>query len=86
MRLPAQIDAGHGSRLLNCIIDDVSEFGARMTLATGAKLPRDFVLLLTTNGGVHRCCHILWHDELELGVQFLPAPQKDLAAIVELDG
>jgi hypothetical protein len=54
-----------------------------MTLATGVKLPRKFVLLLTASGGVRRRCHILWHDELELGVQFLPP--EDLATFVALN-
>ena len=84
--LPARIDAGHGLRLLNCVIDDLSKFIARTTLAIDAKLPKDFVLVLSAQGDVRRHCHTLRRDGLELDVQFLPDGPKDQAAIVEPDG
>jgi|ERR1700688_680212 PilZ domain len=86
LHLPARIDIGRGSRLLHCFVDDLSEPGARITLANRAKLPREFVLVLTAAGDVRRLCRTLWCDELELGVEFLPHPLEASTTIVELEG
>jgi hypothetical protein len=72
MHLPARIDTGRGSRLLHCVIDDLWESGARITLAIDAKLPREFALILSAEGDARRRCRTLWRDELELSVEFLP--------------
>ncbi len=72
IRLPARIDTGRGSRLLHCIICDLSDKRARITLAANAKLPDEFVIVMTAEGRVRRRCRILWRDGLEFGVQFLP--------------
>ena len=71
MHLPARIDIGQGARLLHCVIDDLWEFGARITLAVDAKLPGEFVLVLSAQGDARRRCHALWRDRLELSVEFL---------------
>jgi hypothetical protein len=70
MDLPARIDTGQGSYLL-CILDNFSESGVRITLASDAKLPREFSLVLTASGDVRRRCRTLWRDGVELGVQWL---------------
>ena len=77
MHLPARIDTGQGSRLLHCVIDDLWEFGARITLVIDAKLPGEFVLVLSAQGDARRRCRALWRDRLELSVEFLPGPQED---------
>jgi len=76
MHLPARIDTGRGLRLLNCVIDDLWEAGARITLAIDAKLPREFVLVLSAEGDARRRCRSLWRDGLEVSVEFLPDPLK----------
>jgi len=86
MHLPARIDTGHGLRLLNCVIGDLSESIARITIAIDAKLPKEFVLVLSAQGDVRRHCRTLRRNGLELDVQFLPDGPKDQAAIVEPDG
>jgi hypothetical protein len=55
------------------------------SLAIDAKLPREFVLVLTADGDARRRCRTLWRDELELSVEFLPDPPKDSTTIVQLD-
>jgi len=85
MHLPARIDTGQGSRLLHCVIDDLWEFGARITLAIDAKLPRELVLVLSAEGDARRRCRILWRDELELSVEFLPDAPEDSPTIAVLD-
>lgn len=77
MHLPARIDTGRGARLLHCVIDDLWESGARITLAIDAKLPREFVLVLSAEGDACRQCRTLWRDRLEISVEFLPDPHKD---------
>jgi hypothetical protein len=71
MHLPARIDTGQGLRLLHCVIDDLWEFGARITLVVDAKLPGEFVLVLSAQGDARRRCRALWRDHLELSVEFL---------------
>lgn len=71
IRLPARIDIGRGSRLLHCIICDLSDERARITLASNARLPNEFVVVLTAEGRVRRRCPTLWRDGLELGIRFL---------------
>jgi len=51
-------------------------------IAIDAKLPREFVLVLSAEGDARRRCRILWRDGLELGVQFLPNPPEDAALVV----
>jgi len=76
MHLPARIDTGRGSRLLHCVIDDLWESGARITLAIDSKLPKEFVLVLSAQGAARRRCRALWRDELKLSVEFLPNPHE----------
>jgi hypothetical protein len=59
---------------MHCVIDDLWDSGARITLAADAKLPRDFVLVLSAEGAARRRCRTLRRDGLELSVEFLPDP------------
>jgi hypothetical protein len=73
---PARIDTGQGSRLLHCVIDDLWESGAHITLAIDTKLPSEFVLVLSAEGDARRRCRTLWRDHLELSVEFLTDPRE----------
>ena len=84
MHLPAQIDIGR-PRLVHCVIGRLSEAGARIVLTIDARLPREFFLLMTADGKLRRRCRVLWRDELELSVEFLPDPAEGAAAVVEAD-
>jgi hypothetical protein len=79
MHLPARIDTGRGSRLLHCVIDDLWESGARITLANDTKLSREFVLVLSAEGDARRRCRTLWRDRLQVSVEFLPDSPKGSA-------
>lgn len=72
LHLPARIDCGRGTRPLHCIVSDLSETGARMTLARDARLPDEFILVLTADGRGRRRCRIARRDHLEVSVRFLP--------------
>jgi len=71
LHLPARIDCGRGSRPLHCIVSDMSETGARMTLAKDTRLPDEFVLMLTADGRRRRRCRVVLRDHLEISVRFL---------------
>ncbi|MFZ3360040.1 MAG: PilZ domain-containing protein [Xanthobacteraceae bacterium] len=66
----AKIMKDKDTPLLRCAISDVSDSGARLSLAAEAELPDKFLLLLTTDGGAHRQCRVIWRDGLTLGVKF----------------
>jgi hypothetical protein len=54
-----------------CEICDISETGARVTLAIDGELPKEFVLLMTASGSTRRLCRLVWRSGLTLGVQFI---------------
>lgn len=72
LHLPARIDCGRGTRPLHCIVSDLSETGARMTLAKDTRLPEEFVLILTADGRSRRRCRIVRRDHLDVNVHFFP--------------
>ena len=72
LHLPARIDCGRGTRPLHCIVSDMSETEARMTLAKDTRLPDEFVLVLTADGRRRRRCRVVRRDNLEVSVRFLP--------------
>jgi hypothetical protein len=43
-----------------------------MTLARDARLPQEFVLVLTADGRSQRRCRIVRRDHLDVRVRFLP--------------
>lgn len=66
----AQIVLDKNGKLRPCSIVDISESGARIVLDTSEALPKRFLLLLASRGGIRECRQV-WRDELTLGVEFL---------------
>ena len=79
----AFIDVGDGAPPHRCAITDISNSGARISVATANDLPSDFSLLLTLHGKVRRHCRVSWRSDLEVGVVFVPAPEQFRASAVE---
>ncbi len=50
LHYPAWIDVGDGSALRDCLIYDISETGARLTIAGEEQVPDNFTLLLSRDG------------------------------------
>jgi PilZ domain len=55
---------------------DVSQTGARLSVANPNELPDEFMLAL--NPELHRWCCIIWRKDHEIGVQFKGTPEKYL--------
>jgi len=54
----------------NCLIEDISQSGARIVLEEGQELPKRFVLLLSSPGDARRVCRLVWQAGLTAGVKF----------------
>jgi hypothetical protein len=66
----ARIFTDQKTPLIACMLNDVSEIGARVLLKEGQELPDRFVLLLTQNGNARRNCRVVWRSGDNIGVEF----------------
>ena len=71
--IPTWIVATDGSWRRDCVMVDVSQYGARLVVKDGiAGLDLyDFLLLLTENGKVSRRCRLARKNGGEIGVRFV---------------
>ena len=70
---PAQMMAIDGTWRRDCIIEDVGEGGARLSVGdsiTGLQLT-EFFLVLSSMGLAYRHCKLAWVNGDEIGVSFL---------------
>lgn len=63
-----------GGPWMPCAIIDVSHNGACLRVG-GLVLPKVFLLLMTSNGGVRRTCATVWRRDDLAGVQFVTSKQ-----------
>jgi hypothetical protein len=56
--------------LIGCVLNDVSDHGARLDVENSADLPDHFVLLLSNRGTPKRNCKVVWRGDNQLGVEF----------------
>jgi PilZ domain len=61
----AQIDAGGGATPRSCIICDISNGGARLTIGPKSEVPEEFTLLF------RRRCRVVRRSDGQIGVQFV---------------
>jgi hypothetical protein len=73
-RYPAWIDIGDGSALRDCMIYDISEIGARLTVADEEPIPDNFTLLLSRDGSARRICQTTSRSGFNIGIKFLRNP------------
>jgi hypothetical protein len=81
--MAGRIIYNQGKSILDCQIRNFSEHGAKISVATAAKLPNKFKLDIPSRG---RCylADVRWRDRDSMGVQFCepaapPRPQSGLA-------
>lgn len=64
------IDIGKGRPLILCMINDLSDTGARITIPSAQNLPKEFILLFTPQRGVGRRCRLIWQAGHDIGCKF----------------
>ena len=54
-----------------CVLWDVSEGGARLTVASKAKIPDEFTLTLARDAPSGTSCRVVWRLREQIGIQFV---------------
>ena len=54
-----------------CVLDNMSETGAKLVFKEEMDLPVNFVLRLSLDGRVARKCRLAWHSGNDIGVEFV---------------
>jgi len=78
---PAHMMAIDGTWRRECVMEDVSETGAKLTVegsVEGLHL-KEFFLLLSSTGLAYRRCELAWVNGNQIGVNFLKAGDKKKA-------
>src|SRR2546429_1612993 len=76
--IPAQMMAIDGTWRRDCVMEDVSETGAKLTIegsVEGLHL-KEFFLLLSSTGLAYRRCELAWVNGDQIGVNFLKQGDK----------
>ena len=80
--IPAHMMAIDGTWRRECVMEDVSETGAKLTVegsVEGLHL-QEFFLLLSSTGLAYRRCELAWVNVDQIGVNFLKQGDKKKAA------
>lgn len=76
--IPAHMMGIDGTWRRDCIMEDVSETGAKLTIegsVQGLNL-KEFFLLLSSTGLAYRRCELAWVNGDQIGVTFLKQGEK----------
>jgi hypothetical protein len=68
----AWLDTGDGGPLLNCLLVDISESGAKLAFDEVDQIPETFSLRLSRFGHPRHQCRVVWRSSTALGVTFGP--------------
>ncbi len=71
---PAQIDRCDGSAMLPCLIWDITDRGAQISIETAGYVPDRFTLHLASGRGPQRHCRVATRNHLDVTVEFVTAP------------
>jgi hypothetical protein len=80
--IPAQMMGIDGTWRRDCMMEDVSEIGAKLTIdgAIDGLHLKEFFLLLSSTGLAYRRCELAWVNGDQIGVTFLkPGDRKKRA-------
>lgn len=71
--VPVRIQAIDGTWSRSCLMLDVADDGAKLSLAESVESLRlkEFFLILSTTGPAFRRCELVWVNGGEIGVRFL---------------
>jgi hypothetical protein len=59
-----------GSSILNCVIENISDTGAKLIFKDASEVPDSFILWLSQDGRVARQCQVVRRSGREFGVRF----------------
>ncbi len=74
VQCPAWVELGGALPRRECILCDLSDRGARLTIAAPNDLPEEFTLLFSADGTRNRHCRVVWRSDAQIGVEFLGHP------------
>src|SRR5438105_333766 len=74
-RQAAWISCGDTPALIQCVIWDLAEGGARLASPRLNMLPDLFTLNLTKDGKSSRFCRVVWRNKPHVGVEFIDTAQ-----------
>lgn len=86
-------EVGYAARLelrpgrpVGCVLSDISDTGARLTVPYPDKVPQRFLLWLTQTGSARRTCQVVWRKTSQVGVKFERVlPEEKRATLEPLD-
>ena len=76
-----------GTRRRNCLMEDVSEIGAKLTVEgsiEGLQL-KEFFLLLSSTGLAYRRCELAWVNGEQIGAKCIAQTKKKRSAKISAD-
>jgi len=73
---PAWIKSDIDSQSYECTVLDVSDGGARIVVSSRMRVPKEFWLVLTSDGTRRRRCEIVWRSDNQVGVRYLGPVQS----------
>lgn len=68
---PVAIENPADGSSVPCVIQDISETGAKLGLKDLVAIPDEFLLRLSGNRQATRHCRVVWRDEQAVGVRFV---------------
>ena len=80
---PAWFERSSNNILERCILVNLCEIGARLTISDVYDLPEKFALHLTRGSNLVRRCRVIWQQDHEVGVEFLSEVPLDHTTVPE---
>ena len=74
MHYPALISREDGSPHIECMVWDMTDIGARLTVGVRDQIPDHFVLMPAKGEFGRRWCQAVWRLQLEIGIKFVAGP------------
>lgn len=71
MHYPVSIESLTDGTITACVIQDISETGARLGLKDAVEVPDEFILRLAGQRAASRHCMVVWRETDSIGVRFV---------------
>src|SRR3954469_20661584 len=73
-------------KLHGCVVSDISDSGARLSVENAASLPDEFLLFLSSRGTASRKCRVVWRKTKQIGVEFPLSRAAKTSALLKTAG